>query len=417
MIKFLKQTRVIQIVLSVIILLFCSQIGLAKTIKLGVLYPVSGGQAALGLAGVAGTMMAVEEINAKGGILGNRLECIVKDTQLKPSEALREARELIMKDEVYCLMGTLSSSVALQISNLAKENKILFVVGIAASPVITEDFGHRYVFRPSFNSTAYSKTAAKIAAQWPAKKWATIASDYEYGRVVCNEFVTFLKETKPEAEIVDQLWPKMGEKDYSSYIRALIQKKVEAVYSAVYGGFLVTFIKQAKPFGFFDKVKYISGDLGSVDLLNTLGKEVPEGLWGGCVYPFWGIKNPLKDSFDKNFHAKVSSGDLKGKILEYPSTGAVFGYIGVHFLAKAIEKAGSLDTEKVIDAWEGLKMNSVVGELHMRAYDHQCMYPMWFGETTFVPEYPFAVLKNLITFPANQLYRTEEEVKKIRPGR
>src|SRR5258705_4806103 len=228
-----------------------------KPIKVGVPLPLSGPPALFGEPASKGAMMFVEELNAKGGGLGRKLELIVRDSKADANEAVRVARELILRDNVDFLVGTLTSAEGPAVSVVAKENKIVFIAPIPKTDQLTApDKLHPYVFRVSANTTMEGRSAAEIVAKWPVTRVATISPDYAYGQDVTKAFVEHLKKVKPSVEIVDQQWPKLGEADYNPFINAQMAKKPEAVFSSIWGGFFVTYSKQAKALGMFDALKY-----------------------------------------------------------------------------------------------------------------------------------------------------------------
>ena len=220
-----------------------------KPIRIG--YPVilSGPGALIGEPSLKGAQMFVEEINAKGGVLGRKIELVVRDTKGNADEAVRVARDLILRENVDFLVGTLTSAEGPAVSPVAKENKIVFVVPVVKTDQLVAPANlHPYVFRTASNTTIEGRSAAEIMAKWTnVKRVATMSQDYAFGQDVTRAFVTHLKKLRPDIEIVDQQWPKLGEADYTPFINAQMAKKPEAVFTSLWGGHFVTFVKQAKP--------------------------------------------------------------------------------------------------------------------------------------------------------------------------
>ena len=183
-----------------------------QPIKVGYPMILSGPGALFGEPALKGAQMFVEEINAKGGVLGRKIELVSRDTKGNADEAVRVSRELILKDNVDFLVGTLTSAEGPAVSTIAKENKIVFIAPIPKTDQLTAPANlHPYVFRTASNTTIEGRTAAEIMAKWPVKKIATIAPDYAYGQDVAKAFIEHIKKIKPDVEIVDQQWPKLGE--------------------------------------------------------------------------------------------------------------------------------------------------------------------------------------------------------------
>src|SRR5262249_40088278 len=225
-----------------------------QAIKVGYPMILSGPGALFGEPSLKGAQMFVEEINAKGGVLGRKIELVVRDTKGNADEAVRVARDLILRENVDFLFGTLTSAEGPAVSPIAKENKNVFVVPVVKTDqLLTPENLHPYVFRTTTNTTIEGRTAAEIMAKWAnLKRVGTMSPDYAFGQDVTKAFVTHLKKIRPDIEIIDQQWPKLGETDYTPFINAQMAKKPDAVFSSLWGGHFVTFAKQAKALKYFE---------------------------------------------------------------------------------------------------------------------------------------------------------------------
>jgi len=360
-----------------------------KPIKVGFPMILSGPGALFGEPASKGAQMFVDEINAKGGVLGRKIELLPRDTKGNADEAVRVSRELILKENVDFLVGTLTSAEGPAVSVVAKENKVVFIAPIPKTDQLTApDKLHPYVFRVAANTTMEGRSAAEIVAKWPVTKVATISPDYAYGQDVTKSFVEHLKKIKPSVQIVDQQWPKLGEPDYTPFINAQMAKKPEAVFSSLWGGHFVNFSKQAKPLGYFDAVKYNFigvGEAGSPESTKAMGKDYPVGIWGNSYDAFYWGQTPAH----RDYVARLSK-YLKD---EYPSSWAIQGYTGMQFLAEAIKKAGSTDSDKVSKALLGLTIDTPIGKQTIREKDHQANRGQLYGKTAMDPKYPFPIMK------------------------
>jgi len=361
-----------------------------KPIKVGMPMPLSGPPALFGEPATKGAQMYVDEINAKGGVLGRKIELLTRDSKADANEAVRVARELILKENVDFLVGTLTSAEGPGVSVVAKENKIVFIAPIPKTDQLTAaDKLHPYVFRVAANTTMEGRSAAEIVAKWPVTRIGTIAFDYAYGQDVTRAFVEHIKKIKPSVQIVDQQWPKLGEQDYNPFINAQMAKKPEAVVSSIWGGFFVTFSKQAKALGYFDALKYNFiglGEAGSPETTKAMGADYPVGIWGNSYDAFYWEDNP---GAHKDYTARISK-YLKD---EYPSSWAIQGYIGMQFLVEAIKKANSTDSDKVAKALLGLSVDTPVGKLTLREKDHQANRGQLYGKTAKDAKYSFPIMK------------------------
>jgi branched-chain amino acid transport system substrate-binding protein len=360
-----------------------------EPVKIGVLHSLSGTMAISEVSLRDVVLMAVEEINARGGVLGRKLELITRDSKGDANEAVRQARELILKDNVDFLVGTLTSAEGPAVSVVAKENKVVFIAPIPKTDQLTApDKLHPYVFRISANTTMEGRSAAEIVAKWPVTRVATMSFDYAYGQDVTKAFVDHLKKIKPSVQIVDQQWPKLGEQDYNPFINAQMAKKPEAIFSSIWGGFFVTYSKQAKALGMFDAIKYNFigvGEAGSPETTKSMGADYPVGIWGNSYDAFYWGETPAH----KDYTARLSK-YLKD---EYPSSWAIQGYTGMQFLAEAIKKANSTDSDKVAKALLGLTIDTPIGKQTIREKDHQANRGQLYGKTVKDPKYPFPIMK------------------------
>jgi len=361
-----------------------------KPIKVGFPMILSGPGALFGEPASKGAQMFVDEINAKGGVLGRKLELLPRDTKGNADEAVRVSRELILKENVDFLVGTLTSAEGPAVSVVAKENKVVFIAPIPKTDQLTAaDKLHPYIFRVASTCTIEGRTAAELVAKWGVKRVATISPDYAYGQEVTKAFVDHLKKIKPDVEIVDQQWPKLGEQDYTPFINAQLAKKPEAVFSSLWGGHFVSFAKQAKPLGYFDAIKYNffgAGEAASPETTKSMGADYPVGIWGNSYDAFYWTEGPPAH---RDYVARVSR-YLKD---EYPSSWAIQGYIGMQALTEAIKKAGSTDSDKVSKALLGLTIDTPHGKLTLREKDHQANRAQIYGKTVKDPKYPFAIMK------------------------
>jgi len=368
-----------------------------KPILVGFPQILSGGGALFGQPALTGAQMAVKEINDKGGILGRPLELVVRDTKGSPEEAIRVSKELILKEKVEFLVGGLTSAEGLAISEVAKTEKVLYIAPISKTTTMTDpERLHPYVFRTATNTRTEGRSAAVYMSKLPAKRIYTIGPDYELGHVLTKSFVDWLKKIKPEVEIIGQGWPKQGEPENTPFITACLAARPEAVFTSLWGGHFVTFAKQAKPLGFFEKVKLVAAlEAGSTETAKSLKDDLPLGITANSYDTLYFPGTPAHKAYVDNL--KAFSKD------EHPPSFAITGYVAVYFLSEAIKKANSTDTMKVIEALRGLTIDTPHGKLNMRAKDHQANRGQFWGTTAKAPEYPFPILRPVQFIPADDL--------------
>jgi len=349
--------------------------------------------------------LAIDEVNAKGGVLKRKIEFTTRDDKFKVDLCLSSAKELIMMEKVDILMGTINSAGSLAVSEYCKAEKIPFLVTFSKSEKITGEKGHRYVFSVTENTAMIGKAAAAGLAKRPYVKYWIAGDDYEYGHALADGVWNNLKKLKPGVELVGQSWWKVGEPELTPYLTAITAAKPDAVIFATGGSSMVNAMKAAKATGFADKIPMFIHTATEQSTLVPLGLDAPEKIIGTSNYHFYYPDTPKNKAFVKAFK------DAYGR---EPKVGALYGYLAAQFITKALEKAGKMDRERFIDALSGLKVDSPVGEVEMRAFDHQAMLPMFMGVTKKVPEYPFLIATDIVTIPARDLMPTVEEIKKAR---
>jgi branched-chain amino acid transport system substrate-binding protein len=413
----MKRRVIRTIVLVVSIVLIFSWIGPAqaaeiKPIVIGFIHSMSGAMSMYGISSEAGGKIAIDEINAAGGVLGRPLKMITRDDKLNPETGLREAKDLLLSEKADFLTGTISSAVALAISDYVKREKKLFLVNISQTSSLTEENWHRYIFRIDTNAVPYwgYAPAIALAKTWKAKKIISLGFDYETGKNSLKGFKEKYLSLVPDAKIIDELWAPLGTTDFTAYITKMANSGADAFFLAcIYGGGELAFTKQAYAFGLYDKMKAIQPCAGDVETWYEVkkGEPYPKGALATCRYPYWAIKDPRNKAFVEKHNKLVGFP---------PSYGAMNQYFIIYALKAAIEKVKAVDTEKIIGALEGMTLNTFVGKVPIRAYDHQAMMPNWYGVMDFAPNltYPHIVKVDIL---GEEGYHTVEQIKALRGGK
>jgi branched-chain amino acid transport system substrate-binding protein len=406
-----KGFTVCTVVTAFSVLLFASfMIGItpadARNIKVGVVDTYSGPPAVFGNDALNGFKLALEEINTQG-VLGGKIEFTTRDEKFNPGIALNVAKELVMRENVDVLVGTINSASALAISEaVSKYEKVPFIVWISKSEKITGEFGHRYVFSAAENTAMAGKAAGVGLSKKPYKKYWIAGSDYEYGHAIADAAWRNIKARKPDAEKVGETWWKVGEPDFVPYLTSIMAAKPDAVIFCTGGADMTNCIKALKSTGFAAKIA--SWFHTGIDhaVLKPLGADAPEGVLGTIQYLFYYPETPENKAFAQAF--EKAYGNPPG----FPAFNA---YMTAHFIAEAYRKAGKIDKEKFVDALEGLKVKSPVGGMvEMRKCDHQAVYPMHFGVTKKDPKHAFVTASEITTLKGEEVMPTCEEIAKSR---
>ncbi len=368
-------------------LLFSFGVAYAEnTVKIGVLNPLTGLYAIVGKRASQGINMAVDEINQSGGILGMKLEALIRDSETNPDSSVRTGKRLILQDKVVALFGPLHGGAAIAVNNLAKQLKTPQFPW-AATEEINTTMCSRYTWRVGSSAQQTSRAGALIAYREGYKNWSSISSDFSYGRSVVNQFKDYLTELDNSSNFKYQAWPKLGEDDYSAYITNIAKEKPEALYVGLFGADLIKFTKQAKAFGLFDKLKIFTDFGGNHIILKVLGDNNPFGHWASSRYLHYYPETEANKNFVKNFRARYDG--------VYPDMVAGEAYSTTMILAKAIQKAGSADKEKIVDALGETVFNAPEGWIIMRPSDHQGWQSSFWGVISKDSSYDFPILKNI----------------------
>src|SRR5688500_13395192 len=317
-----------------------------------------------------GMELAVEEINGSGGVLGRKLEIVVRDDGGTPGDAVRVAEELISREKANVLMGTFASHVGLAVANLANQRKILFLASEPLTDKIVWENGNRYTFR--LRPSTYMQTAMLIpeAAKLKKRRWAIVYPNYEYGQSATASFKKLLSEAQPGVEFVAEQSAPLNKIDAGAVVQALAEARPEAIFSSLFAADLQKFVREGNTRGLFKNTVVFNLLAGEPEYLDPLKDETPEGWWV-TGYPWSEINTPEHKAFRDAYQKRW---------MDYPRQGTVVGYAPVHTVATAIRKAKSADTEKLVQALKGLQMQTPFGPVTWRAIDHQSTMGAYVGQ-------------------------------------
>lgn len=326
-----------------------------------------------------GWELAVEQINAAGGVNGKMLEVISRDDTGDPATAIRIAEELVTKDGAAMIFGTFLSNIGLAVSDFANQKHVFFLASEPLSDAIVWSKGNKYTWRLRPSTHMQAAMLAEQAAKLGKKRWATVAPNYAYGKDAVAAFKAELSKRQPGVEFVAEQWPPVFKIDAGSVVRALEAAKPDALYNVTFGGDLAKLVREGSLRYLFEDRTVVSLLSGEPEYLDPLGAEAPEG-WIVTGYPSTDIKTPEHEAFAKAYMDKWG---------EAPKTGSIVGYNSVMTLKAALEKAGSADTEALLAAMAGLEVaSSPTGPFIYRAADHQSTMGAYVGKTAVVDGKP-----------------------------
>ncbi|HEX4409100.1 MAG TPA: ABC transporter substrate-binding protein [Xanthobacteraceae bacterium] len=351
-----------------------------------------------------GMELALDEINGKGGVLGKKIELITRDDGTNPGEAVRVAEELITREGVSMIAGTFLSNIGLAVTNFAGQKKVLFLAAEPLTDKITWQNGNKYTYR--LRASTYMQTAMLMPAALAAKKkrWALVYPDFEYGQSAVENFKTLMKKAQPDVEFVTEQATPLGKVDAGAVAQAIDDAKPDAIFNVLFGADLAKFVREGNTRGVFNNRTVVSLLSGEPEYLDPLKDEAPVG-WIVTGYPWDKIKTPEHTAFLKAYQDKYN---------DYPRLGSIVGYVTMKSIAAGIAKAGSTDTEKMVAAFAGLKVDSPFGPIEYRASDHQATMGAFVGKIAL--ENGKGTMSDIKYVDGASVLPSDADVKKLRPA-
>lgn len=351
-----------------------------------------------------GMELAVDEINAKGGVNGKKLELISRDDNANPGDAVRVAEELISREKVDVLAGAFLSNTGLALTDFAKQKKFFYLAAEPLTDKIVWSNGNKYTYR--LRPSTYMQVAMLVpeAAKLKKKRWAIVYPNYEYGQSSVATFKTLLKAIQPDVEFVAEQAPPLGKVDAGSVVQALADAKPDAIFNVLFGADLSKFVREGNTRGLFKDREVVSVLTGEPEYLDPLKDEAPNG-WVVTGYPWYGVKTAEHKAFNDAYQAKFK---------DYPRLGSVVGYSAIYSIAAGVKKAGSTDTEKLVAAFKGLQVDTPFGKISYRAQDNQSTMGAYVGKTK--NDGGKGVMVDYVYLDGAKFQPTDEEVKKMRPA-
>ena len=316
-----------------------------------------------------GWELAVEQINAAGGINGAKLEVISRDDNATPGDAVRVAEELASRENVALLTGSFLSHIGLAISDFAKQRRMLFVAAEPLTDKIVWENGHKYTYR--LRASTYMQTSMLVAdaAKLKKKRWALVYPNYEYGTSAIASFKALIKAAQPDVEFVTEQATPLGKIDAGAVAQAVADAKPDAIFNVTFGADLAKFVREGQTRGIFKDMPVFSVLSGEPEYLDPLKDETPVG-WYVTGYPAADIATPEHKAFFDAYKAKYN---------EQPKLGSVVGYSAIQTIAAALKKAGGADTEKLVAAMAGLDVMTPFGKVTYRTQDNQSTMGAYVG--------------------------------------
>jgi len=318
-----------------------------------------------------GWMLAQEEINAAGGVLGRKIETVFRDDNGNPGDGVRVAEELLSREGVEILSGVTLSHVGVALADFARQRKTFFLASGPLSDKVVWEGGNRYTYRLRSGTYALSASVVAEAAKLKKKRWALIYPNYEYGQAAVAAFKENMKKLQPDIEFVAEQSPPLGKIEAGAVAQAIADAKPDAIFNVLFGADLIKLAREGKNRGLFEGREVVSLLTGEPEYLDPLKEDAPAN-WIVTGYPYANIDLPEHKAFLDAYQKKYN---------DYPRLNSVVGYATMKALAAGIQKAGSTDTEKLITAFKGLQFSSPFGPVVFRPQDNQSTLGIFVGRT------------------------------------
>jgi branched-chain amino acid transport system substrate-binding protein len=351
-----------------------------------------------------GYEMAIDEINGAGGVIGKKLEVVSRDDGANPGDAVRVADELVTGEGVNILCGTFLSNVGLAVTEFAGKKQVFLLAAEPLTDKITWANGNHYTFR--LRPSTYMQVAMLLpdAVKAQKKRWALVYPNYEYGQSAAATFKSLMKAKQPDVEFVTEQASPLGKIDAGAVAQAIDDAKPDAIFSALFGGDLTKFVREGTTRGVFKDRVVVDLLGGEPEYLDPLKDEAPVG-WIVTGYPWDAVNTPENKAFVAAYQARYH---------DYPRVGSIVGYLMIKSLAAGIAKAGSTDTEKLVEAFRGLKLDGPFGPFVYRASDHQATLGAFVGKIGLKDGH--GTMTDFSYVDGASVLPSDAEVKTLRPA-
>jgi branched-chain amino acid transport system substrate-binding protein len=351
-----------------------------------------------------GIELALDEINGAGGVLGKKLEFVIRDDGGNPGEAVRVAEELTTREGTNLIAGTFLSNIGLAVTEFAGKKQVFFLAAEPLTDKITWQNGNKYTYR--LRSSTYMQVAMLMPGVVSAqkKRWALVYPNFEYGQSAVDNFKAMLKKQQPDVEFVTEQAPPLGKVDAGAIAQAIDDAKPDAIFNVLFGPDLAKFVREGNTRDIF-KGRFVASLLsGEPEYIDPLKDEAPVG-WLVTGYPWYAIDTPAHKAFLAAYQKKYS---------DYPRLGSVVGYVTAKSMAAGIAKAGTTDTAKVVAAFDGLQVEGPFGPFFYRGSDHQATMGAYVGKLAVKDGKP--VMVDFKYVDGASVLPPDDEARKLRPA-
>jgi branched-chain amino acid transport system substrate-binding protein len=350
-----------------------------------------------------GWELAAAEINGAGGVNGQRLEVISRDDAGRPQDAIRFAGELIDAARADLLAGGYFSNVGLALSDFAQSRGVPYIAGEPLTDALVWEKGNLVTFRIRPSTYMQAAMLVEEAAKLPARRWASIAPNYEYGQSAVKWFFALLRARRPDIRLAVQQWPALGRIDAAATVEALAAAAPEAIFNVTFGPDLTALVRAGNARGLFEKRAVVSLLTGEPEYLEPLGAETPEG-WIVTGYPWQSLETEEHRAFRTAYERAYDAP---------PRMGSVVGYALIQAIAAGVGRLSGSGLEAWIAAFRGARFPTPFGPAYFRPLDHQSTLGTFVGRTA--QRNGQGVMVDWRYVPGETVMPPDAEVRRLRP--
>ena len=351
-----------------------------------------------------GWQLALEQINAQGGVLGRPLQVIWRDDNGNPGDSVRAAQELLAREKVELLFGGFLSHTGLALADFARQRKVFFLAAEPLTDKITWHDGNRYTYRLRPSTWMHVAALAPKALALRKQRWALVYPNYEYGQSAVATFKAMMTSFQPNIEFVAEQAVPLGKIDAGAVVQALADAKPDAIFNVLFAADLTRFVREGNTRGLFENRAVVSLLTGEPEYLEPLGADSPTG-WIVTGYPWYAIDTPEHKAFAEAYRKRYN---------ETPKVGSVVGYASLMSIAAGLKRAGGTDTEKLVDAFASLQVDTPFGPVTYRAIDHQSTMGVFVGVTALQDGQ--GIMKDFSYLDGSRLQPPDQYVRQLRPA-
>ncbi|UZD64394.1 ABC transporter substrate-binding protein [Marinobacter sp. AN1] len=399
----------IRTLLVALSLSLASLTSVAETLKLGLNYPQSGRYQDQGLQQRLGAFLAVEEINQQGGILGQPVELVIRNTRSDPERGARNTADLIDNHDVQMVFGGVSSAVAIASGKAAKERDRIYFGTLTYSNATTGSAGHTHMFREPYNAWMSAKAlGAYLSEEFSDSEYYYITADYTWGWSVEESLRQFTGTTDTSAHPgITTPFPTALTSDFQAALDEAAASDADVLALVLFGDDMVRAINIAYSMGLHKRMQIVVPNI-TLGMARQVGPTIMEGVIGAAPW-VWNL--PAEKGYERG-EAFVKA--FSDRYEMRPSSAAASAYSIVHQYKDAVERAGTTRTAAVIRALEGHRYSLLKDEQEWRAFDHQNVQSVYVvklrpREQVLADEYSANYFEIVYSLPGNEAARTLEE--------